>query len=255
MKFQKKKIIGQSLGCKFSEARKEQGLSVTEVSEKIHVAKRYLNAIEGSDYSKLPADVYALSFVKNYATFLGLPCKEMVQEYKSERSIFENIGEMVQKDVTQPVTRASRIHFFVTPAIVKGFLVFCIAGVCMMYLGLKVEAIVRPPTLSIFTPEDNILVKEGVITFSGKTELEARLEINGQKVLVDEDGYFDEQLDVQPGLNVITVSARRDHSKENVIERKVVFQAAGFVDNESSKEEAHAKVIIEEIKEEENFEF
>ena len=51
----------------------------------------------------------------------------------------------------------------------------------------------------------------------GTTEKDANLMINGQLVLVREGGDFYEQVHLQPGLNLLTISATNKFKKEKVV--------------------------------------
>lgn len=62
--------------------REEQNLSLEDVSNKLLIRSKYLNAIESGNFSELPERVYAIGFIKNYANFLGLNASEFISEYK-----------------------------------------------------------------------------------------------------------------------------------------------------------------------------
>ena len=102
--------------------------------------------------------------------------------------------------------------------------VSCVVFIAMLYLGFKVEAIIRPPELFVTTPASDILVDGKYIEVQGITEEESVVTINGQDVLVNTDGSFSERINLSNGINEIVVTARKNHSKENTILRKVVVR-------------------------------
>jgi len=59
-------------GRHLREARAKRGWTLPQVAERIHVAIRYLEAIENGDVSGVPAAVYMRGFVINYVRILGL---------------------------------------------------------------------------------------------------------------------------------------------------------------------------------------
>jgi cytoskeletal protein RodZ len=70
--------MSEDLGSLFSEARREKGISLDEIAEKIHIKTEYLEAIEtGTLHFDLP-DIYKRGFYKSYADFLGLNLDEMM---------------------------------------------------------------------------------------------------------------------------------------------------------------------------------
>jgi transcriptional regulator with XRE-family HTH domain len=70
--------MSENLGSLFIVARREKGLSLDEIAEKIHIKMEYLEAIEtGMLHFDLP-DIYRRGFYKSYADFLGLNLDEMM---------------------------------------------------------------------------------------------------------------------------------------------------------------------------------
>ena len=60
------------VGRRLREARVKRGWSIQQVAERIHVAIRYLDAIENGDPAGVPAEVYLRGFIMNYVRVLGL---------------------------------------------------------------------------------------------------------------------------------------------------------------------------------------
>jgi len=60
------------IGKKFKNARELLGLSENEVSMETFIRTDFIQAIESGDYSIFPARIFALSYFKKYATFLGI---------------------------------------------------------------------------------------------------------------------------------------------------------------------------------------
>jgi len=69
-----------SIGDALRAAREEKGLSIPEVSARIRISKRYIQALEDGNFLMIPSLVYAKGFVKAYAEFLGLDAKSMVSQ-------------------------------------------------------------------------------------------------------------------------------------------------------------------------------
>lgn len=65
-------------------ARKAQGLTVKAVAQEICVQSTYLKAIENGEYDLLPAQTFAVGFVRSYATALGENADEIVAAFKDE---------------------------------------------------------------------------------------------------------------------------------------------------------------------------
>ncbi len=75
-------MIGETL----RKERESQNLSVQNVEEGTSIRALYIEAIEGGDYDKLPGEVYAKGFIKNYANFLNLDGDALVKQFIQEIS-------------------------------------------------------------------------------------------------------------------------------------------------------------------------
>ncbi len=56
-------------------------ISLDNLSDEIRVSRSYLKAIEGNDYSSLPADVFVRGFVLQYAKAMGLDGNTVANSY------------------------------------------------------------------------------------------------------------------------------------------------------------------------------
>ena len=67
------------LGDEFRAAREARHLSLSDVSEQIHIRSVYLQSIEDEDWSAIAAPVYVRGFIRTYARFLGLDPESAVE--------------------------------------------------------------------------------------------------------------------------------------------------------------------------------
>jgi cytoskeletal protein RodZ len=67
------------LGDEFRAAREARHLSLSDVSEQIHIRSVYLQCIEDEEWSAIAAPVYVRGFIRTYARFLGLDPESAVQ--------------------------------------------------------------------------------------------------------------------------------------------------------------------------------
>ena len=61
--------------------RERRGLSASEVAEATRIKVQTIESIERSDFSRIPASVYAKGFIKLYAEHLGLDPEPLIREY------------------------------------------------------------------------------------------------------------------------------------------------------------------------------
>ncbi len=57
------------------------GLSEKQVADKLHITMHYVKALEANHYEKLPAAVFAKSYIKSYALLLGLEADNLLARY------------------------------------------------------------------------------------------------------------------------------------------------------------------------------
>lgn len=89
----------QSIGEKLRLAREARGIALREISEQTRISMRYLEAIEGDDYKRLPGGIFNRSFIRAYAKFIGYDEHEAIEDYT--RTLRER-GEADEDTSTKP---------------------------------------------------------------------------------------------------------------------------------------------------------
>ena len=73
--------MAATIGEQLRLAREERGIPLREISNETRISVRYLEAIEASDYKRLPGGIFNRSFVRAYARCIGYDEKEAVEAY------------------------------------------------------------------------------------------------------------------------------------------------------------------------------
>lgn len=76
----------QTVGELLRSEREKKGLSLKEIEAAISIRVLYINAIEEGNYEIIPGEVYLKGFIRNYANFLGLDGKKMVDAYREAQT-------------------------------------------------------------------------------------------------------------------------------------------------------------------------
>jgi cytoskeleton protein RodZ len=71
---------GLGIGAALRAAREEKGWTVNDVSSRLRLMTRQIEAIEAEDFSRLGQPVFARGFVRNYAKLLGLDPDELLDQ-------------------------------------------------------------------------------------------------------------------------------------------------------------------------------
>lgn len=212
-----------TVGERLKQAREAMNLSYDVVEKFTHIHRYYIELLERGDYNRLPGSVYTESFLKKYSQFLGLNFEHLHDLYKKESSLLEVSQKRGSRDVRHRIpTHISKTYFLITPKIFKRVCFIAACLILVSYLGFKVWYIIKPPILTIYSPQDNVVTDRHFVWVEGMTEKEVSLTINSREVLADTDGYFKERLDLHSGLNVIKVSVKKKHSRENVVLRRIL---------------------------------
>jgi len=95
--------------------------------------------------------------------------------------------------------------------------------VLLTFLLWNINSIFRPPKLEIFSPLDGAIVFQRQLEIKGKTIKEAEITINNRSILVDVNGNFSALIDLQNGLNLIKISAKKRYSRFSNVEIRVLL--------------------------------
>jgi cytoskeleton protein RodZ len=80
----------QGIGVTLARARERAGLALGDIAAKTRIRIDYLEALEQGQFSELPGRIYAVGFIKSYASCLGLDPMLAVETYKLESA---DLGE------------------------------------------------------------------------------------------------------------------------------------------------------------------
>lgn len=70
-----------TIGQKLEAARRAKGVTVSEAGQATKILSKFVEAMEADDFGALSAPVYAKSFIRMYAQYLGLEAQPLVDEY------------------------------------------------------------------------------------------------------------------------------------------------------------------------------
>ncbi len=70
------------IGPTLREARMRARIDITEVEQATKIRAKYLRALENEEWNLLPGPTFIKSFLREYADYLGLDARSLVEEYK-----------------------------------------------------------------------------------------------------------------------------------------------------------------------------
>ena len=205
-----------SLGERLLKWREDRHVQISDVSRNTGIQALYVEYLERGEFEKLPAEVYVRGFLRRYAEFLGVPEEPLLRQYERERGMNRSIGstrseeESAQRSAFRNIPAA-----IITPAriTIASFTLLGIAA--FLYVYAQYRTFVSEPTLVIFEPTAEAMrMADRFVQVSGKTDPDSRIYINDQPVLVNENGEFREKIDLQKGVNTVTVRSINRFNKE-----------------------------------------
>ena len=75
------------IGGTLKRARVDQGLEIEDIERDTKIRKKFIIALEEGDSASLPGEVYARGFLKNYAEYLRIDPREMLEAYREAHPI------------------------------------------------------------------------------------------------------------------------------------------------------------------------
>lgn len=211
--FTKKRVSTMTLGERLKKIRSDKRMSLSEVSRATRIRADYLENIEEGNYEKLPVDVYVKGFLRSYAEFLGVDEEVLIKMYEKEKGIKKNIAKNKFPNAEKKAKPISISSFVFTPKKITITLVIVLICSGFFYLYREIGSFANTPRLVVLGPLANTEVKGNSIYVEGMTDKDAKLFINDQPILINDDGKFRENVTVQPGVNVINVKSMNKFGK------------------------------------------
>lgn len=207
----------RTVGQVLKEEREKRFLSLDEVEEATKIRKELLEALEYGQYQKLPPPTFIQGFIKNYGKFLGLNTEKLLAIFRREFSESKNPPRILDSFVNPPNDKKFRL----TPSRVMVSVVLSLVVIFFIYLWFEYRFLVGSPFLEIQQPADQLSATSSEIVVSGRTDPEAKVNINDQEISVDQSGKFAQQIKLSDNINTITITAVSKTGKSSQVKRTV----------------------------------
>jgi len=236
--------IAESVSELLRQAREDAGLSVREVATKTRIPEKYIWLFEDkSSLAEAPEDAYSKIYLKAYGKFLGFDTVSIVDLHRRERA--QTPKSTIRIEPTErkhPITAVGSSEMVVTPRVIHTAMLGLAGAGLVAYLIYGVIALISPPKVTLLAPYDGMTTTDRNILIEGRTEQEASIMINGKSVNPDESGKFRDTIDLQEGVNTISVSGSKKYSKAMVVNRRVIVLPR------AAAPEPNAVPLFEEVK-------
>ncbi|OGY88897.1 MAG: hypothetical protein A2677_02670 [Candidatus Komeilibacteria bacterium RIFCSPHIGHO2_01_FULL_52_14] len=203
----KKTQIGlyATVGEQIRAARESQKKTLAECAQELSIQERYLAAIESSQFSIIPGDLYARAWIRKYAAAVGLVPDHVMISYDRERKAHTKFAP--HKETAQPPHRLVW-EFLTLRRIVAILIVLTVIGYAA-YIGYQT---LKPPRVDLSIPTTGFQTHENSIIIRGQTETDVSVFINKERIVLDARQQFSEEIILHEGLNTVLIEARKKHS-------------------------------------------
>ena len=204
----KMKTIGQLL----KETRRKKKYSTDDIETKTKIKKEFIYLLENEAWERLPDYPTVQGFVRTISKELGINEEQSAallrRDYPPKKLSVNPKPDVKDKRVWSPK---------------KSFVLGISAVIIIVlgYLGVQYKKFVSPPNLVVINPVEGQSVSELIINISGETDSDAIVLANNQPILVDVDGIFSQELEIEEGTKEVTIKAISRSGKESVIRRKI----------------------------------
>jgi cytoskeletal protein RodZ len=210
----------KTAGSILRDARVGKKISLETIEQATKIRKKFLEAIETDDFSKLPSLSYAKGFVRNYSDYLGLDSANVLAFFRRQNMDVTR-SSLLPKGMAEPLNRSI---YHLTPTrfimVFVGFLVL----VFLIYFGFQYVKLQTPPSLTVTEPLDMAKTQDKRINIMGETDADATVTINSVGALVRSDGKFFDSVALVPGENKITIVSTSRFGKIRSVIRTVLLE-------------------------------
>jgi transcriptional regulator with XRE-family HTH domain len=211
----------ETLGERLKKRREALNLSEKDVVNEIQAPLKYIRGLENDDYSVFSAKIYALGYLKKLIRAIAIEdpqafLKEfgtewevrMFRKNKGLQPLLENRGE-------KPLVTPLRLGLGIGGVALLGFLLF---------FGFRLMKFVGTPDFTLEEPRNGMEFTEPVVLVRGRVEKESSLTVNGRELKIDEQGRFDEKIELAPGVHVLEFIVKNRFGKITKETRSVIIK-------------------------------
>jgi len=205
------KKIGQII----ENARKEKKYSYRELEEITKIKLSFLMAIENGDWQSLPSFPTVLGFVKSISSALDIDEKMTIAVLRRDYPP-NKLNINPKPDISSKPTWNPKLTFILG--------IVSVAVVILGYLTFQYIKFNSPPKVDLVSPTEGQVVSGNSVLVFGSTDMDVKITVDNQPVLVDEDGKFSTDIEVSSEATEVVVKAISRSGKETIVVRKITVQ-------------------------------
>jgi len=178
----------------------------------------YIEALFGGEFDKLPPAPYVRGYLRTIAPIVGADAEELWRLYANEA-----LPRTSGADDTLPLNR-----YAITAPRIGRFVWIAGAGVLLiLYFLINGSRLLGKPMLVVTDPiEESFITDITPVIFQGVVNPGDALTVNGEAIIVGPTGTFTASSELQPGVNIIELQARRFLGRTETATYEIIYEAA-----------------------------
>ncbi len=177
----------QTVGEYLKNARVSRGISLKKLEKITKIKASFISLIEKNDWNNLPSYAVTSGFIKNISLALKISQNTTSAMFRRDYPIKKEISAPKQ-EINSKFSWSPKITFILAVSLVTIFVIG--------YLVFEYIKFISPPDIKITKPLDGEVVLSDRVKVSGSTKTDVVLTINNQPVILDINGNFETEIEV-----------------------------------------------------------
>ncbi|MDO8467147.1 MAG: helix-turn-helix domain-containing protein [bacterium] len=192
-----------------------KGLNFEKIFLLTGVPKHYLDYIFAGEWHRLPAAPYTRGYLQKIETALECGQGELWELYKEEAEI-RSSGS---------TDKLPENRFAIKKAKKNWIWPVAIGSIVLVYLAINATRLIGIPPLDIQNPLSATVISIfPTYELRGAISPQDKVFVNNEEVFIDKDGRFQENYNLQPGLNTFEILAKRFLGRETKVVKQIIYQ-------------------------------
>jgi cytoskeletal protein RodZ len=210
----------QSFAALFDQKLKARGFSLKQISDTTGISIKHLEAFAHGRFEQLPPTPYLRGYFIKLGALLGFDGAEWWQEIKHD--------EDVQRSGKHDILPRNRFRFAATAKSGRALIGLGAAILLvLLYFGVRASSILGVPQINITQPgSSDTRVSEGHVLVMGSVKNASQLTVNDIQVPIETNGEFKQDVSLDPGMNTVTITAKKTLGRVATVVRQVYYDAS-----------------------------
>ncbi len=206
----------ERIANQLKQTRLDRKLSIGKLSKELKIPESTLKDLENSSDTTIPAS-HLPGLARRYAQHLGLADGDIESMLADpDKTQASGLQRRRQRKSRSPIvlSRLTSIAAVgVAAAVVAGYALFQIYG------------LTSNPRLTVTEPASDTVATQSDYEVRGRAGADTSVLVNGDPVVLSEDGEFAVTIYLQEGRNSLEVSAINNFSRQTTIQRTIYYQS------------------------------